>query len=60
MYYTGRDMQTSHRGMKISESDWAVFLEHAGATLAKLQVPAQECEHVVGFVLSIKDERVDP
>ena len=35
MYYRGRDMQLSHRGMGISESDWIVFLGHAAATLAK-------------------------
>lgn len=32
MYYTGRDMKTTHIGMKISESDWSTFLGHAGAT----------------------------
>ncbi|MDH3530771.1 MAG: group 1 truncated hemoglobin [Acidobacteriota bacterium] len=31
MYYSGRDMKTSHKGMKITESDWSVFLEHAAA-----------------------------
>ena len=25
MYYTGRDMLTSHRGMRISERDWSVI-----------------------------------
>jgi len=35
MYYTGRDMKTSHSGMKISENDWSVFLEHALAVSAK-------------------------
>ena len=33
LLYTGRDMKTSHGGMNISESDWNVFLGHAGATL---------------------------
>ena len=33
MYYIGRDMKTSHKGMKISESDWSIFLRHAGATM---------------------------
>ena len=59
VYYTGRDMKTSHKGMKISESDWAVFLEHAGATLKALQVPQQECEEIVEFVLSLKDDIVE-
>ena len=58
-YYTGRDMKATHVGMKISESDWVVFLEHAGATLQALDVPAQECEDVVGFVLSLKDDIVE-
>jgi hemoglobin len=33
LYYTGRDMKTAHKGMKISESDWAAFLGHVNATL---------------------------
>ena len=27
-YYTGRDMALSHKGMKISGSDWAAFIRH--------------------------------
>src|ERR1043166_4006996 len=42
LYYTGRDMVTTHRGMRISESDWAVFLTHVKATLEKFAVPARE------------------
>ena len=59
MYYTGRDMKSSHVGMKISESDWSVFLGHAGETLKALEVPQQECDDVVAFVLSIKDDIVE-
>jgi hemoglobin len=25
LYYTGRDMKTSHKGMKISERDWSAL-----------------------------------
>src|SRR6266849_3517599 len=32
VYYRGRDMALCHRGMRISESDWSVFLGHAAAT----------------------------
>lgn len=39
MYYRGRDMLLTHRGMRISESDWKVFLGHAAATLAKFRCP---------------------
>ena len=59
MYYTGRDMKTSHQGMMISDTDCSIFLDHAGATLKALQVPQQECDDVVGFVLSLKDEMVE-
>lgn len=59
MYYTGRDMKTSHRGMKISESDWSIFLQHAGATMEALHVPKQECDEIVAFVLSLKADIVE-
>lgn len=59
MYYTGRNMKTSHQGMKISESDWSTFLQHAGATMEALQVPEQECDEVVAFVLSLKNDIVE-
>ncbi len=59
VYYTGRDMKTSHKGMKISESDWEIFLGHAGETMTALAVPKQECDDVVAFVLSLKDDIVE-
>jgi hemoglobin len=59
VYYTGRNMKLSHEGMEISESDWAVFLGHAGDTMAALSVPAQECDDVDAFVLSLKDDIVE-
>ena len=60
VYYTGRNMQITHAGMKISESDWSIFLGHAGETMKTLQVPQQECDDIVGFVLSLKEEIVEP
>ncbi|WP_447970497.1 group I truncated hemoglobin [Nitrospira sp. M1] len=60
MYYTGRDMKMTHVGMKISEGDWTIFLEHAGGTMKALQVPQQECDEVVAFVLSLKADIVEP
>jgi hemoglobin len=59
VYYTGRDMITTHKGMKISESDWSVLLGHAGDTMAALNVPQQECDDVVAFVLSLKNSIVE-
>lgn len=59
VYYTGRDMKLSHTGMGISESDWSTFLGHAGDTMVALGVQAQECDEVVAFVLSLKDDMVE-
>jgi hemoglobin len=58
IYYTGRDMKLTHVGMKISESDWSALLGHAGDTMSALNVPQQECDDVVAFVLSLKDDIV--
>jgi hemoglobin len=59
LYYTGRDMKTSHKGMKISESDWSAFLGHLDATLQAFQVPKAERNEVVGFVQSTKPDIVE-
>ena len=59
VYYTGRDMKLSHQGMNISESDWEAFFEHAAATMAALSVPQQECDDVVAFVSSLKQDIVE-
>jgi hypothetical protein len=39
MYYRGRDMLLVHRGMRISDSDWNVFLGHAAATWRSSRCP---------------------
>ena len=59
VYYTGRDMLTSHKGMKISESDWDIFIGHAVETMKALNVPEKECEDIAGFVLSLKNDIVE-
>jgi hemoglobin len=59
MYYRGRDMALTHKGMRISESDWDIFLEHADATLKKFQVPQVEYDEVVAFVQSTKADMVE-
>lgn len=57
--YTGRDMVTAHKGMRISHSDWSIFLGHLQATLDAFQVPAAERADVLAFIESTKDEIVE-
>ncbi len=59
MHYTGRDMKTSHKGMNISESDWAAFFGHVNATLETFRVPQVERAEVVAFVQSLKRDVVE-
>ena len=59
VYYTGRDMKSSHKGMRIGESDWSAFLGHLNATLAAFKVPPRERDDVVGFIKSTKSDIVE-
>ena len=56
LYYTGRDMATSHKGMGIGEGDWRIFIGHVKATLDKFSVPAQERKEVLAFIDSTKTD----
>lgn len=59
LYYTGRDMKVTHKGMKISESDWSAFLGYLNDTLDTLQVPQPERKEVVALMQSTKAEIVE-
>ncbi len=59
LYYAGRDMKTTHKGMKISDGDWSIFLGHLNATLEAFQVPQAERDEVLAFVQSTKADIVE-
>jgi hemoglobin len=59
LYYTGRDMKTSHVGMGIGEGDWSAFLGHLNATLEAFKVPRAEHDQIVAFVQSTKRDIVE-
>jgi hemoglobin len=59
LYYTGRDMKTSHQGMKISDGDWSAFLGHLHVTLDTFRVPQAERDEVVAFIQSTKSDIVE-
>ncbi|MEX2188361.1 MAG: group 1 truncated hemoglobin [Pirellulales bacterium] len=59
LFYTGRDMVTSHKGMGVTSSDWQTFTQHLEATLDKFQVPnAERCE-VLALVESTRPDIVE-
>jgi hemoglobin len=59
LLYVGRDMKTSHKGMRINESDWNAFIGHVGATLDRFEVPPTERAAVLAFVDSTKRDIVE-
>lgn len=59
MYYKGRNMEPTHRGMRISTSDWDRFLGHVKDTLAHFELAEAEVSDVLGFVESTKTEIVE-
>lgn len=59
LLYTGRDMKTSHRGMRISEADWSNFLGHLKATLDHFGVPQQEQGDVLAFINTTRGDIVE-
>jgi hemoglobin len=40
--YLGRPMKPLHEGLRITDSDWNVFMEIIGAALVELKVPERE------------------
>ena len=59
MYYTGRNMTLTHRGMKISNADWARFIGHLNDTLDHFELAAAEKSDVLAFIESTKSEIVE-
>lgn len=59
MYYSGRDMENSHKGMGITEADWARFVEITGSVAGELGVGPTEGGEVMAFLNSLKADILD-
>jgi hemoglobin len=53
IYYTGRNMKLAHTGMRMSKSDWTIFMNLLNETLNKFNVPSQEKKEVINFIDSL-------
>lgn len=58
MYYTGRDMALAHKGMGITETDWARFIEIVVSVADELGVGETEGGEVMAFLESLKADIV--
>src|SRR5260221_1807417 len=52
--YTGKDMESSHRHLRITPGEWDAFMDDVAQTLDKFAVPAAERAEVVAIVESTR------
>ena len=57
--YRGRDMKTSHEGLRITEREWEIFMAHTAATLEHLEVPDPEKQEFLDCAASLKGDIVE-
>jgi hemoglobin len=57
--YKGRDMKTTHAGMKITNGDFSALVEDLVAALDKFKVPAQEKGQLLGLLGPMKKDIVE-
>ena len=57
--YRGRDMKTSHEGLRISEREWDIFVVHVVATLDHFSVPEREKQEFLECAGSLKGDIVE-
>ena len=57
--YSGRDMKTTHVGMRISTGDVGAFVEDLVKAMEMAKVPAQEKEELPGLVGSMKKDIIE-
>jgi hemoglobin len=56
--YTGRDMETAHTGLNITEEDWNISVKALTDTLSKFKVPAREQGEVINAIAGLKSKIV--
>jgi len=57
--YTGRDMKTTHAGMKISNADFAALVEDLTKALDTFKVPAMEKGELLDLLAPMKKDIVE-
>jgi hemoglobin len=57
--YIGRDMKTAHKGLGITEADWATMANHFVASLDKFKVGQKEKDELLAIVTGLKKDIVE-
>src|SRR5215471_5124350 len=56
--YLGRDMKTTHQGMKITEAEWTATVENFSKALDKNQISVKDKSEVLGMLGPMKADIV--
>ena len=56
--YLGRDMKTTHKGMRITEAEWNATVDNLGKALDKNKVGEKEKSELVGLLAPMKPDIV--
>lgn len=56
--YLGRDMKTTHKGMKVTDAEWNATVENLGKALDKRKVGAKEKSELLGLLGPMKGDIV--
>ena len=54
--YKGKDMRAAHAQLSLTGADFDAVMEHLGATLQELNVPADLIGEAAGIAMSVKDD----
>ena len=57
--YTGRDMKTTHAGMRITNADFTAMVEDLVSALDTFKVPKREQDELLGLLGSMKSDIVE-
>ena len=57
--YVGRDMRMAHKGMKITEEEFAVFVGNMGYALERVKVTGRTREELMQLLEDMKKDIVD-
>ncbi|MBI3099313.1 MAG: group 1 truncated hemoglobin [Planctomycetes bacterium] len=57
--YTGQSMKEAHRGMEVTEAQWAAFMKDCADGLDEAKVPARERQGVLDLFASMKADIVE-
>ncbi len=56
--YLGRDMKTTHKGMKVTDAEWSATVENLSKALDKHRVGAKEKSELLGLLSPMRAEIV--